>query len=266
MVKQFLPHLEKQHSSAIVNITSGLAFVPFPISRVYSVTKAGLHAFTQALRVHPLRERQPPRSSHSRLQVDFPKASGAGRLRRDQLSNPTMTDGHLLKKIGIVALGLVIAALGAWSFWPRSALPQDAKADLVVVHKSAHRLELYRRNVLLESYTVSLGRHPNGPKQQQGDGKTPEGEYSLDYRKADSSFHRALHISYPGPADIAFARSHGIDPGGLVMIHGMRNGLGWIGRLHRLVDWTDGCVAVTDEEMDELWRAVPDGTKILLKP
>jgi len=161
-----------------------------------------------------------------------------------------------VKKIGLVVLVLVIAGLGAWRFWPRSALPQDAKADL----------ELYRKNLLLKSYTVSLGRHPTGPKQQQGDGKTPEGEYSLDYRKADSSFHRALHISYPGPADIAFARSHGIDPGGLVMVHGMKNGLGWIGRLHLVVDWTDGCVAVTDEEMDEIWRAVPDGTKILLKP
>jgi murein L,D-transpeptidase YafK len=169
-------------------------------------------------------------------------------------------------RMGVVALVLMVAGLGAWRYWPRSVLPQDAKADLVVVHKAARRLELYREGVLLKSYAVSLGPHPIGPKQQQGDGKTPEGEYRLNYRKADSSFHRALHISYPGPADIAFARSHGVDPGGLVMVHGMKNGLGWLGRLHLAVDWTDGCVAVTDDEMDELWRAVPEGTKILLKP
>jgi murein L,D-transpeptidase YafK len=83
---------------------------------------------------------------------------------------------------------------------------------------------------------------------------------------AASSFHRALHISYPGPADIAAARAHDVNPGSLVMVHGLRNGLGWLGRLHLAVDWTDGCVAVTDRDMDEIWRAVPDGTKIVLKP
>ncbi len=171
-----------------------------------------------------------------------------------------------MKKVGLVVLMLIVTGLGAWRLWPRSALPQDAEADLVVVHKAAHRLELYRKGALLKSYAVSLGRHPNGPKQRQGDGKTPEGEYRLDYRKANSSFHRAMHISYPAPTDIALARSHGIEPGGSVMIHGMKNGFGWLGPLHLVVDWTDGCVAVTDEEMDEIWRAVPDGTKILLKP
>ena len=171
-----------------------------------------------------------------------------------------------MTKIGLVTLVLMVVSLAAWSAWPRPALSPDAKADLVVVQKSARRLELYRRGVLLKSYAVSLGRHPTGPMQQQGDGRTPEGEYRLDYRKADSSFHRALHISYPGPADIAVARALRVDPGGLVMVHGMKNGLGWIGRVHRAVDWTDGCVAVTNREMDELWRAVPDGTKIVLKP
>ncbi len=146
------------------------------------------------------------------------------------------------------------------------ALAPDARADLVVVHKAAHRLDLYRAGVLLKSYAVSLGRHPTGPKRQQGDGRTPEGEYRLDYRKVDSSFYRALHISYPGPSDLAAARSQRIDPGGLIMIHGMKNGLGWLGRMHLAVDWTDGCVAVTDREMDEIWRAVPDGTKIVLIP
>jgi murein L,D-transpeptidase YafK len=171
-----------------------------------------------------------------------------------------------LKRIWLVAAALVIVGFAGWTLRGAPPLPQGAKADLVVVHKATRRLELYQRGALLKSYAVSLGRHPDGNKQQQGDGRTPEGEYRLDYRKPDSSFHRALHISYPGPADVATARSRGVDPGGAVMIHGMKNGLGWLGRLHLAVDWTDGCVAVTDQEMDELWRAVPDGTKILLEP
>ena len=170
------------------------------------------------------------------------------------------------KKSGLMALGLVLAGLATWGLWPASALPADAKADLVVVHKASRRLELYQHGALLKSYSVSLGRHPEGPKRQQGDGRTPEGEYVLDYRNPGSSFYRALHISYPAPADLASARAHGASPGGLVMVHGMKNGLGWLGRLHLVFDWTDGCVAVTDREMDEIWRAVPDGTKIILMP
>ena len=170
------------------------------------------------------------------------------------------------KTIGLTAAGLVLAGLATWSVWPASALPADAKADLVVVHKATRRLDLYQHGALLKSYSVSLGRHPEGPKRQQGDGRTPEGEYVLDYRKPDSSFYRALHISYPAPADRAAARAQGVDPGGLLMVHGMKNGLGWLGRLHLAIDWTDGCVAVTDREMDEIWRAVSDGTKIILEP
>jgi murein L,D-transpeptidase YafK len=105
-----------------------------------------------------------------------------------------------------------------------------------------------------------------GKKQQQGDGRTPEGEYRLDYRNPNSSFHNALHISYPQSDDVAIARKLGVNPGGLVMVHGMKNGFGWLGRLARVIDWTDGCVAVTNREMDEIWRAVPDGTKIILRP
>jgi murein L,D-transpeptidase YafK len=172
----------------------------------------------------------------------------------------------LLKRLALVLLGIVILCIGAWSRWPDTPLPSGAKADLVVVHKAARRLELYRGDELLKAYAVSLGRHPIGSKQQQGDGRTPEGDYSLDYRNPASSFHKSLHISYPGPADLTSARSRGVDPGGLVMVHGIRNGLGWVGRLHRMIDWTDGCVALTNREMDEIWRAVPDGTKIVLKP
>jgi murein L,D-transpeptidase YafK len=168
----------------------------------------------------------------------------------------------LLVVLSFTAFACVIA----WNLWPDTPLSTGTIADLVVVHKAARRLELFRGNELLKTYTVSLGRHPMGTKTQQGDGRTPEGEYRLDYRNPGSSFHKALHISYPELADIESARSRGVDAGGLVMVHGMRNGLGWLGRLHRAIDWTDGCVAVTNGEIDEIWRIVPDGTKIILKP
>ncbi|HET7810353.1 MAG TPA: L,D-transpeptidase family protein, partial [Steroidobacteraceae bacterium] len=145
-------------------------------------------------------------------------------------------------------------------------LPEGTRADRVVVSKSARSLELYRGSELLRSYPVSLGREPVGPKQREGDGRTPEGRYTLDYRKLDSSFHRALHISYPSPADSASAKSAGLNPGGLIMIHGMRNGLGFLGRLHTWVGWTDGCIAVTNNEIEEILRVVPDGTPIEIKP
>jgi murein L,D-transpeptidase YafK len=171
-----------------------------------------------------------------------------------------------MKRLSGIASVLVLAAIAAWALWPGTVLPAGARADLVVVDKSERRLELYSGKVLLKSYSISLGRHPTGPKRQQGDGKTPEGEYRIDYRKPDSSFHKALHISYPSPTDSAEARRRGADPGGMVMVHGMRNGLGWLGRTHLALDWTNGCVAVTDREIDEIWRAVPDGTRIVLRP
>jgi murein L,D-transpeptidase YafK len=169
--------------------------------------------------------------------------------------------------VGLIALALALACLSVWHFWPtKPKPPSTAMADLVVVHKAARRLELYRGGVLLRSFAVSLGPHPKGPKQQEGDGRTPEGEYRIDYRKPDSAFYRALHISYPGPADVAAARSRGVSPGGLVMIHGEKNGLSPQQAARLPADWTDGCIAVTDREMDEIWRAVPDGTKIIITP
>jgi murein L,D-transpeptidase YafK len=122
---------------------------------------------------------------------------------------------------------LVVAVVGLWANWPYAELPTGTVADHLVVKKSARVLELYRGAELIRRYPVSLGRTPRGPKQQAGDGR-PEGPYRLDYRKLDSSFHRALHISYPGKDDVAAARVRGVDPGGLIMVHGMKNGLGWM--------------------------------------
>jgi murein L,D-transpeptidase YafK len=177
-------------------------------------------------------------------------------------------DARPVTMMGFYLLALLVAGLMAWRFAPTPPpqLPQNAAVDLIIVHKAARRLELYRGDQILRSFAVSLGSDPIGPKRQEGDGRTPEGEYRIDYRKADSSFHRALHISYPGPADIAGARSRGVNPGELVMIHGTKNGLSPNAKERLPADWTDGCIAVTDEEMDEIWRAVPGNTKIVITP
>jgi murein L,D-transpeptidase YafK len=166
----------------------------------------------------------------------------------------------------LTAAALTFLGGAIWAHWPRRELPAGTLADRVVVRKSSRTLELYRDGELLRSYSIALGRNPSGHKQQEGDGKTPEGSYVLDYRNPRSSYRKALHVSYPSAADTAAARSRGVSPGGLIMVHGVRNGLGFVGRLHRLFDWTDGCIALTDREIDEIWRIVPDGTPIQIEP
>jgi murein L,D-transpeptidase YafK len=141
-------------------------------------------------------------------------------------------------------------------------LASGAHADKVVVMKKERTLLLLDHGNLLKKYRVALGGDATGPKIKRGDHKTPEGVYVLDRRNEHSRFYRSLHVSYPNTEDRARAAQSGVDPGGDIMIHGLPNGLGWIGSTHRLRDWTDGCVAVTDEEMDEIWRAVPDGPVI----
>ena len=159
-----------------------------------------------------------------------------------------------------------LLVLGAWANWPRAPLADGVVADRVVVRKSDRVLEVYSGGTLLRSYSVSLGREPIGPKRQEGDERTPEGRYILDYRKADSSYHRALHISYPRPEEQAAAKARGTSAGGLIMIHGLLNGIGPIGRFHLAWDWTNGCIAVTDAEIEEILRVVPDGTPIEIQP
>lgn len=101
---------------------------------------------------------------------------------------------------------------------------------------------------------------------EEGDGRTPEGVYSIDRRKVKSTFHRALHVSYPNDDDLAQAKARSVSPGGDIMIHGLPNGLGFLGKLHLKGDWTAGCIAVTNPQIEEIWRAVPDGTKVEIVP
>ncbi len=145
-------------------------------------------------------------------------------------------------------------------------LPPGVYADKIVVEKAKRKLSLYSKGRLLKQYSIALGKNPVGPKCQEGDGKTPEGFYLIDGRNPHSSYHLSLRISYPNIFDVLRARELGVAPGGGIEIHGMKNGYGWIGAGHRHVDWTKGCIAVTNEEIEELWRVVPDGTVIEIRP
>jgi len=148
---------------------------------------------------------------------------------------------------------------------PRTPLPHQLMADSIVVEKSTHRMSLFKDGQVLRTYQVSLGRGGPEPKSREGDARTPEGTYFIDRRNPRSCCHLALHISYPSAADVAAARARGVSAGSDVEIHGIRNGLGWLGRWHRAMDWTSGCIAVTNSEMDEIWRVVPDRTPIVIR-
>lgn len=139
-------------------------------------------------------------------------------------------------------------------------------ADKVVVWKAERRLELMRGGKVIKSYRIALGGAPVGQKTQQGDQKTPEGAYVIDFRNPRSQFYKSLHISYPNAADRAQARRRRVNPGGDIFLHGLGPTFGAEGKSHADRDWTLGCIAVTNEEIDEIWRLVPDGTPIEIKP
>ncbi len=147
-----------------------------------------------------------------------------------------------------------------------AVISAQQKVDRVLVKKREHTLYLMSGDKTIKTYSVALGTGGLEPKRQQGDHRTPEGTYTIDRRNPNSHFHRALHISYPNQADRERARKLGVSPGGDIMIHGITNGLGWLGSLHRKFDWTDGCIAVTDQEIEEIWALVPDGTPIEIRP
>jgi murein L,D-transpeptidase YafK len=140
------------------------------------------------------------------------------------------------------------------------------KADLVIVKKSASQLYLKREGRTLESFNVAFGASPKGSKQREGDERTPEGRYVLDSKNARSKFYKSIHISYPDAQDSANAKARGTQPGGLIMIHGQRNGWGWLARITQLFNWTDGCIALTNRDMDTVWSAVDVGTPIEIYP
>jgi murein L,D-transpeptidase YafK len=140
------------------------------------------------------------------------------------------------------------------------------KADRVVVKKSEARLYLEHDGKVFASFNTAFGARPEGHKQQEGDERTPEGRYVLDSKKADSAYYKAIHISYPNAHDIASAKARGVKPGGLIMVHGQRDGWGWLASLAQLFNWTDGCIAVSNKDMETIWQAVDVGTPIEILP
>jgi len=123
-----------------------------------------------------------------------------------------------------------------------------------------------KNGILLKKYHVAFGANPKGHKQQEGDERTPEGKYFLDYKKKNSSFYKAIHISYPNNEDKRRAKEKGVSPGGQIMIHGQKNDFGWLSFITQRFNWTDGCIAVSNDDMDEIWNAVDIGTPIEIKP
>lgn len=139
-------------------------------------------------------------------------------------------------------------------------------ADSIVVDKSDRELTLYYHGQKVQTYRVALGRNPVGAKQRRGDGRTPEGLYYIEGRNPRSQYHLSLRVSYPTAEQRTRAARQGVSPGGDIMIHGLPRAFASVGALHRQQDWTEGCVAVTNEEIEEIWRAVPNGARILIRP
>ncbi|HWY51872.1 MAG TPA: L,D-transpeptidase family protein [Chthoniobacterales bacterium] len=166
----------------------------------------------------------------------------------------------------LVAAIVLVASLHFYAHHVWNPVPAETTIDRIVIEKSARKLSIFADGKKLKMYRVALGRNAVGAKQEEGDKKTPEGVYRIDGRNLQSSFHRALHISYPSEQDKSRATQRGVSAGGDIMIHGIQNGLGWIGAFHRRHDWTAGCVALTDEEIEELWRITPDGTTVEILP
>src|SRR5260370_29873182 len=141
-----------------------------------------------------------------------------------------------------------------------------AKADSVLILKKDHVMELFAGDKIIHTYKVALGQGGLAPKDREGDARTPEGRYVIDSRNAASAYHKALHISYPNTDDRKRAAKLGVAPGGAVMIHGLPNRKGWVCPIHRLYDWTLGCIAVTDQEIHEICNLVPVGTPVEIRP
>ncbi len=163
-------------------------------------------------------------------------------------------------------LSLLTFAFGSFWFGQNNAKASLPKAEKVVVIKSKRLMMLLKDGEIFKTYRVCLGKQPNGHKLMAGDQRTPEGRYVLDSRNRNSKYHLAIHISYPNESDVVSARKRGVSPGGGIMIHGLSQRLGAGRNASVSSDWTNGCIAVTNAEIEEIWQLVQDGTPIEIKP
>jgi murein L,D-transpeptidase YafK len=165
-----------------------------------------------------------------------------------------------------MSLRNIVAAIRRRRQEPPLLALAEAQADLVEVFKGERRMELKRQGQAIRCYRVALGFAPERHKEREGDGRTPEGSYTVDARNPQSAFHLSLRVSYPDEADKACAASLGVPPGGDIYIHGQRNGWRKLFVGHPARDWTTGCVAVTDAEIREVWSLVPTGVRVVIHP
>jgi murein L,D-transpeptidase YafK len=164
------------------------------------------------------------------------------------------------------SLALILPCLLAVLMLSSDLHARTGFVDRVVIEKSSRTLKLFAGEEIYRTYFVALGGEPQGHKVKEGDLRTPEGVYAISARQPRSAFYRGLLISYPNAEDLARAEELGVDPGGLIMIHGLRNGYEWMGERHRRQDWTEGCIAVTNQEIDEIWQLVDIGTPVEIRP
>ena len=169
-----------------------------------------------------------------------------------------------MKKM-IYILLTIFLVITVYYFYPEAKLPKGKIIDKIEVYKSKRKMLVYSEGKLLKTYKIALGRNPIGHKEFEGDFKTPEGIYEINAKNPNSGYHKNLGVSYPNEKDIAHAKSLGKSPGGHIKIHGIRNGSGFISKFQRWKDWTAGCIALTNEEVDELYEVVKIGTKIEIK-
>jgi murein L,D-transpeptidase YafK len=168
----------------------------------------------------------------------------------------------------LIIIILIISVIGyGFIFYNKTSDPIDPNVDIdkIILIKHKRELQLVSENEIIKTYEVSLGREPIGKKEFEGDKKTPEGIYKIEDKNPNSGYYKNLGISYPNKNDINNAKSIGKPPGSLIKIHGLRNGLGWIGRFHLFFDWTMGCVAMTNDEVEELYNNVKTGTVIEIR-
>ena len=169
------------------------------------------------------------------------------------------------KKILLLITLIFLISVSVYNLIPGQSLPVGITVDKIIVLKSQRQMMVFADNQLIKTYRISLGRNPIGPKEFEGDKRTPEGLYYINDKNLNSTFHKNLSISYPNKSDVENAASQGKKPGGDIKIHGIRNGLGFINKLHRILDWTSGCIAVTNSEIDELFDSTPIGIPIEIK-
>ncbi len=161
----------------------------------------------------------------------------------------------------LILLLLILSCIGIWAHWHRVDIDVNT-VDMIRVYKAQRKMELYSEGELLKSYRITLGFNPTGHKQREGDGKTPEGRYTINDKNPNSSYYLNVGVSYPNPADVAHAKAKGWSAGGDIKIHGLPPRYKWLGKIHRLKYWTAGCIAVSNKEMKEIYDACKIGAVI----